>query len=194
MGAMIRQRGGLEMLVIYGVLMAAFVAVAVGGWAKFTGVYLDRGRAEVIDRYGPIIAECDKRKLAPAACADSWLAADRDREQAVANLARCQESGRVQSAAVSAAEAASASARATTSKILAEIAKQSDATRAELDRLRRIAATPAATRKDACDEADAVLAALASRRMRFAPSVAPGAGGQGGDGQGADPGAVRIRP
>ena len=182
------------MLIIYGIAFAGAVALAWAAWHSFTESYRDEGRAEISEKYGPIIAECDKRQLAPAACVDHWLAADRDRAQASANLAGCQAAAKTQGDAVKAAEEAAADAKRATSRILADLAKRSDATLAEIARLRTIAATPAASRKEACDEADSVLRALADRRLRFAPGPAAAGGGQDGGGAGTSPGAVRIRP
>lgn len=189
-----RQRGGIEMLIIYGIAIAGLVAVAWAAWHSFTERYRDEGRAEVREKYGPVIAECDKRKLAPAACVDHWLAADRDRATATANLTGCQTAAASQSAAVTAAETAARDAKAATTRILADLARRSDATLAEIARLKQTAATPAASRKEACDEADSVLRALADRRMRHNPGTAPAGGSpnRGPEGAGAD--TLRIRP
>lgn len=187
-----RQRGGIEMLIIYGIVIAGLVAVAWAAWHGFTEGFRDEGRAEVRATYAPILAECDKRKLAPAACVDAWLAADRDRATASASLASCQTAAKAQGDAVKAAEDAAADAKRATSRILADLAKRSDATLAEIARLRTIAATPAASRKEACDEADSVLRALAARRLQYNPGSAAAAGGPNGGGAGTSPGALRI--
>lgn len=190
-----KQRGGIEMLVIYAIAIAAITAIAWGAWASFTGAYVERGREEVRATYAPILAECDKRKLAPAQCVDAWLAAERDRAQAAANLSTCEAASAGQSAAVAAAEAAAKDAAARTSRILAEIAKRSEATAAEIAKLKTIAATPAASRVEACNAADDVLRALAARRMRFNPGgPATGTTGSGEGSSDAGAGAVRIRP
>ena len=189
-----RQRGfgTVTDIVILGLVVAAFSAFAYAAWHSFTESYRDEGRAEVREKYS-VIGECDKRKIAPAACVDHWLAADRDRATATANLAGCQSAAAAQSEAITAAESAARDAKAATSRILADLAKRSDATLAEIARLRTIAATPAASRKEACDEADSVLRALADRRMRFAPGAAAAGGGSDGGGTGAGSSAVRIR-
>lgn len=183
-----RQRGGIEMLIIYGFVFAGAVALAWSVWHSFTEGYRDEGRADVHKTYGPIIAECDKRKLPAAACVDAWLAADRDRAITAGNLSRCEASAATQSDAVRAAEQAAKDAKAATSRILADFARRSDATLAEIARLRTIAATPAASRKEACDEADSVLRALAARRMQFAPggAASPGSPNSGSPNPGAD--------
>ena len=189
-----RQRGGIEMLIIYAVLAAGAVAVLWAAWAGFTDSYRDEGRAEIRDQYGPIIAECDKRKLAPAACVDHWLAADRDQARAVANLAGCQAAAAAQSDAIAQAETAARDAKAATSRILAGLAKRSDATLAEIARLRTIAATPAASRKEAGDEADILLRNTGARRMRYNPGPAAVGGGSNSGDSGTNPGPVHIRP
>ena len=182
------------MLIIYAVLAVGAVAVLWAAWASFTDGYRDEGRAEIRDQYGPIIAECDKRKLAPAACVDHWLAADRDKAQAVANLAGCQTAAASQSAAVAQAETAARDAKAATSRILADLAKRSDATLAEIARLRAIAATPAASRKEACDEADILLRNTGARRMRLDPGPAATGGSKNDGNQNSHPDTVHIRP
>lgn len=187
-----RQRGGIEMWIIGAIACAGLVAVAVGMWTSFVDGYRAEGRAEVREKYAPIIAECDKRKLASAQCVDAWLAADRDRAQAATNLTTCTTSLKDQGEKVAAATAAGEQARAATRQILAELAKRADATRAEVEKLRTLAAAPAANRKEACDETDAVLAALAARRLRVAPPAAPGAGAPGGNGQGSGTDTLRI--
>lgn len=189
-----RQRGGIEMLIIYGIAFAGAVALAWAAWHSFTESYRDEGRAEISEKYGPIIAECDKRQLAPAACVDHWLAADRDRAQASANLAGCQTASATQSAAVKDAETAAKNAKDTTSRILSALAKRDDATLAEIARLRTIAATPAASRTEACNEADSVLRSMAARRMRLDPGPAAVGGGSNDRGQGARTDTLRVTP
>lgn len=195
MQTMIRQRGALDlvMLVIGLIALAGIVAVATVAWHTFTESYRDEGRAEVRGKYAPIIAECEKRKIAPAACVDAWLAADRDRAQANMNLNRCTEGATAQNAAVDAATKRADDAQAMTRQILAELAKKSKATQAEIDKLKAIAATPAASRKESCDAADDVLRALAARRLRFDPGTPAGAGPQGAGDSGAGGGALRVR-
>lgn len=187
-----RQRGGIEMLIIYGIVIAGAAAVAWAAWHSFTESFRDEGRAEVAAKYAPILAECDKRKLGAAACVDAWLAADRDRTIAAGNLERCETSAAAQTAAVANAEQSAKDAKAATSRILADLARRSDATLAEIARLRAIAATPAATRKEACDEADSVLRSIADRRMRYNPGSAAPAGSPNGGSTGSGPGSLRI--
>ena len=191
-----RQRGfsGLIEILIYVGIFAALSVAAWAAWSKFTGQYIEQGRAEVTEKYGPIINECDKRKLSPAECVDHWLAADRDKVQAIVNLQGCEAAAAKQSQAVDDLAKRADDARRTTSAILAEIAKRSNATQGEIEKLKRMAATPAATRTEACNEAETTLRALAVRRLLYGPNASPSAGREDGDDQNSGARPVRIRP
>lgn len=190
-----KQHGGIETLLIYAIAIAAVTAIAWGLWAGFTNSYRDEGRKEIRDAWAPVITECGKRKLAAAQCVDAWLAAERDNAMAATNLRTCQAASREQNEAAAATQKAATEAIETSRRVLAEITKRSAVTHAEIDRLTKLAAAPAASEKESCNEARRILADLRAVRLRyFANSPAPGTGGEGGAGAGAGPGEVRIRP
>lgn len=199
-----RQRGFISGLLLLGYIVAA---VAVGSviwaaWHTFTESYRDEGREEVLADWAALIGECEKSKAlgrttkgTAHTCAESWRASVSNAKQSEDNLAGCQRASREQSDAVTAAEKQAADARAATRDILAEIAKRAKATQAEVEKLRQIAATPAPTRKVACDEADSLLSTLAARRMRWNPDgPVPGGGSANDHGPSSGSGGVLIRP
>lgn len=193
----IRQRGFADALLLLGYAVAAIAvgAIIFAAWRAFTNQYRDEGRAEVREEWAALISECEKTGKGATAhsCAEAWRAAVSNERQASANFARCDAAMKEQSAAVDEANRRAETAITTTRRILAEIAKRSEATAAEVTKLRQIAATPAASRKEACDEADALLTALATRRMRWHPDgPAPGSGSADGNGKGSGSGSLRI--
>lgn len=198
----IRQRGFISTLLLIGYAVAAIAIGSVlwAGWHTFTESYRDEGRDEVRADWAALIGECEKTKVLARTpkgsahdCAEAWRAAVSNAKQSEANFAGCQKTAKEQSDAVEVVNARADAAIATTRNILAEIAKRSNATAAEIAKLRQIAATPAPSRKVACDEADSLLSTLAARRMRWNPDgPAPGSGSADGNGKGSGPDALRI--
>lgn len=190
-----KQRGIVALWLGYAIAAIAVGAIIFAAWRAFTDQYRDEGRAEVRAEWAALISECEKTGKGATAhsCAESWRAAVSNERQASANFARCDAAMKEQSTAVDEAKRRADAAIDTTRRILAEIAKRSEATAAEVAKLRQIAATPAASRKEACDEAESLLAALAGRRLRWNPDgPAPGSGSSDGNGKGSGSGSLRI--
>lgn len=192
-----RQRGFAELvtLVIYGLLAAGAIAIVWSAYHSITERFRDEGRAEVRATFAPLIEQCAAEKGTPVSCAANWRAAIEANRTLAADVERMRHATNEQNAAIADADKKARDATANASRILAELARRSAATQTEIARLTTLAATPAATKEGACNEADSILRTLATRRVRYIGNDA-GAGSVGADGNGsrAGPGAVHIRP
>lgn len=186
------QKGFGEGLIIYGVV---FAGLALLGWLAYSAVsehFREQGRAEIRAELAPLSEQCAKTKGTPKSCAEAWQAAVDANRTLSADVEKMRIAVAAQDLAIAEAEDAARQAKAQSSKILAELARRSAATQSQIARLTALAATPAASREVACNEADSILRDLAARRLRYVGGSASDGGGSDGNGTGSRSDSLRI--
>ena len=155
-------------------LIAKFVVigllVAAAGYALhvFFEHYREQGRIEVRTEYKALITKCDASKKKPDACAAEWTAMETNNATLTANNAELTGALGRQTLAVQEWMRSSEASKQATARVLEELRKRQAANANYMNRLRTVAATPTVTTKEKeCEEAAAISADAADRRLRY---------------------------